>query len=81
MYKTISTDVPRTQSDYTLFNDERIQNMLRRLLYLVSYRKPACGYVQGMNDIATPFVAVFLSEYIFIDYDKFEIPSTFDSLT
>lgn len=27
-------------------------------------RHPASGYVQGMNDLVTPFVAVFLSEVL-----------------
>jgi hypothetical protein len=32
---------------------------------LVLYcRHPASGYVQGMNDLVTPFVAVFLSELL-----------------
>jgi hypothetical protein len=26
-------------------------------------RHPASGYVQGINDLATPFFVVFLSEY------------------
>lgn len=30
----------------------------------VCCRHPASGYVQGMNDLATPFVAVFLSELL-----------------
>ena len=35
-------------------------------------RHPACGYVQGINDLATPFFEVFLSAYIDSS------PSTFD---
>jgi hypothetical protein len=27
-------------------------------------RHPASGYVQGMNDLVTPFLAVFLSEHL-----------------
>ena len=27
-------------------------------------RHPASGYVQGINDLATPFLVVFLSEYL-----------------
>jgi TBC1 domain family member 2 len=26
-------------------------------------RHPASGYVQGINDIVTPFIVVFLSDY------------------
>ena len=35
-------------------------------------RHPASGYVQGINDLATPFFQVFLSAYIDAD------PETFD---
>jgi hypothetical protein len=34
---------------------------LERLLYVWSVRHPACGYVQGMNDLATPFMSVFFA--------------------
>jgi hypothetical protein len=34
---------------------------LERLLYVWSVRHPASGYVQGMNDLATPFMAVFFA--------------------
>ena len=27
-------------------------------------RHPASGYVQGINDLVTPFLAVFLSEHL-----------------
>lgn len=32
-------------------------------------RHPASGYVQGMNDLVTPFLAVFLSEHLSGDID------------
>lgn len=32
-------------------------------------RHPASGYVQGMNDLVTPFLAVFLSEHLPGDID------------
>lgn len=34
---------------------------MERLLYIWSIRHPASGYVQGMNDLATPLFVVFLS--------------------
>ena len=34
---------------------------LERLLYVWSVRHPASGYVQGMNDLATPFMLVFFA--------------------
>jgi hypothetical protein len=44
-------------------------------------RHPASGYVQGINDVVTPFVMVFLSEYIQIDLDTLEVPPSLDSLS
>ena len=35
--------------------------MLTRALYVWSHRHRATGYVQGMNDLITPFVYVFLN--------------------
>lgn len=35
-------------------------------------RHPASGYVQGMCDIVTPFLTVFLSEYIPFDTNHME---------
>lgn len=36
-------------------------------------RHPASGYVQGINDLATPFLVVFLSEYLEGDIDNWLI--------
>jgi hypothetical protein len=41
----------------------RIQS-LERILYVWAIRHPASGYVQGINDLVTPFFQVFLSAYI-----------------
>ncbi|KAJ3316267.1 GTPase-activating protein, partial [Gonapodya sp. JEL0774] len=37
---------------------------LTRLLYCWAIRHPASGYVQGINDLATPFFLVFLGGYV-----------------
>lgn len=37
---------------------------LERVLYVWAIRHPASGYVQGINDLVTPFFEVFLSAYI-----------------
>lgn len=42
----------------------RILQSLERILYVWAIRHPASGYVQGINDLATPFFQVFLSSYI-----------------
>jgi len=34
---------------------------MERVLYIWSERHPASGYVQGMNELATPFIAVLLA--------------------
>jgi len=44
-------------------------------------RHPASGYVQGINDVVTPFIVVFLSEYIELNLDNLEVPSKLDTLT
>lgn len=38
--------------------------MFERILYIWAIRHPASGYVQGINDLVTPFFVVFLSEYV-----------------
>jgi TBC1 domain family member 2 len=58
----VSVDVPRTAPDVPFFQQEAMQTALRRLLYIWGVRHPASGYVQGVNDLVTPFLAVFLSE-------------------
>lgn len=38
--------------------------MFERMLYIWAIRHPGSGYVQGINDLVTPFFVVFLSEFI-----------------
>ena len=52
-------DVPRTAPGVPFFHQERIQKSLERILFIWGMRHPASGYVQGINDVATPFLAVF----------------------
>ncbi len=47
-----------------LFQVQAIQDALERILYVWSIRHPASGYVQGINDIVTPFMTVFLYDSI-----------------
>ncbi|KRY36612.1 TBC1 domain family member 22B [Trichinella spiralis] len=51
--------------------------MFERILYIWAYRHQGSGYVQGMNDLVTPFFIVFLSEWISPDsaMDSFELTS------
>jgi hypothetical protein len=41
-----------------------LEQSLERILYVWAIRHPASGYVQGINDLVTPFFQVFLSAYI-----------------
>ncbi len=61
MLRQILVDVPRTSPDVPLFHQPNVQRCLERLLYIWALRHPASGYVQGMNDLATPLFVVFLS--------------------
>lgn len=61
--RQVLVDVPRTAPSVPLFRNERIKRILNRLLYVWAMRHPASSYVQGINDLATPLVAVFLADY------------------
>ncbi|KAL4227114.1 hypothetical protein ACF0H5_015087 [Mactra antiquata] len=63
-FRQILKDVPRMTSLAHLFQQKRIQEIFERILYIWAIRHPASGYVQGINDLVTPFFVVFLSEYI-----------------
>ena len=43
-----------------LFQQRCVQEMVERILYIWAIRHPASGYVQGINDLVTPFLMVFL---------------------
>ncbi|KAH6768211.1 Ypt/Rab-GAP domain of gyp1p superfamily protein [Perilla frutescens var. frutescens] len=64
MLRQITVDCPRTVPDVSFFQQVEVQKSLERILYTWAIRHPASGYVQGINDLATPFLIVFLSEYL-----------------
>lgn len=64
IWHQISIDVPRTNPHIPLYAFEATQRSLERILYVWALRHPASGYVQGINDLATPFWQVFLGIYI-----------------
>jgi len=64
IWHQISIDVPRTNPHLELYSYEATQRSLERILYLWAIRHPASGYVQGINDLVTPFWQVFLGQYI-----------------
>ena len=61
-YKQIQKDIPRTMPESSLFQNEKVQFMLTRILYIWSLRHPASGYVQGFNDLCIPFLIVYFLE-------------------
>ncbi|KAG4967125.1 hypothetical protein AAZX31_12G047500 [Glycine max] len=63
MLRQIGVDCPRTVPDVPFFQQQQVQKSLERILYAWAIRHPASGYVQGINDLVTPFLVVFLSEY------------------
>ncbi|KAL7608812.1 hypothetical protein Lser_V15G13400 [Lactuca serriola] len=64
MLRQIAVDCPRTMPDVTFFQQAEVQKSLECILYTWAIRHPASGYVQGINDLATPFLVVFLSEHL-----------------
>ena len=61
-YRQIQKDVPRTMPEYSMFQNNKVQFMLTRILYIWSLRHPASGYVQGFNDLCIPFFIVYFLE-------------------
>jgi hypothetical protein len=64
VWHQISIDVPRTNPHIELYGYEATQRSLERILYVWAVRHPASGYVQGINDLVSPFWQVFLGTYI-----------------
>ena len=62
MFNQIAVDLPRTNPSVQLFQNVRVQRCLHRILYVWAIRHPGTGYVQGINDLVTPFFFVFLRE-------------------
>ncbi|PWZ01837.1 RabGAP/TBC [Testicularia cyperi] len=73
IWHQIHIDVPRTNPGIRLWQREATQKALERILYVWAIRHPASGYVQGINDLATPFFEVFLSAYIDSDPEMFDV--------
>ncbi|KAB2093427.1 hypothetical protein ES319_A02G093900v1 [Gossypium barbadense] len=73
MLRQIAVDCPRTVPDVPFFQQAQVQKSLERILYTWAIRHPASGYVQGINDLVTPFLVVFLSEYLEGSIDSWSI--------
>lgn len=64
IWRQIHIDIPRMQPLVSIFQQEIVQRIFQRILYIYSIRHPASGYVQGMNDLVIPFFVVYLSEFM-----------------
>uniref|UniRef100_A0A8D0LBM0 TBC1 domain family member 22A n=1 Tax=Sphenodon punctatus TaxID=8508 RepID=A0A8D0LBM0_SPHPU len=62
-YRQIQIDIPR-MSPEALRLQPKVTEIFERILFIWAIRHPASGYVQGINDLVTPFFVVFVCEYI-----------------
>ncbi len=53
-------DVHRTQPEVKLFASQPVQVILIRILFIWSMNHPASGYVQAINDFASPILLSYL---------------------
>ncbi|ETO16954.1 hypothetical protein RFI_20381 [Reticulomyxa filosa] len=60
----IGLDVPRTLPILKYFQIDNIKKLLTRALYIWSHHHTATGYVQGINDLITPFVYVLIHKKV-----------------
>jgi len=63
MLRQILLDVPRTNPGMPLFHNVEVRRSLERILYIWAVKHPASGYVQGMNELVTPFYVTFLAHH------------------
>ena len=61
--RQVLVDIPRTLPGVSLFKNQRIRDMMARVLYLYALRNPSTGYVQGFNELSCPFVLVYIGGY------------------
>ena len=78
LFRQIAIDVPRMSPLVGLFQQRCVQEMVERILYIWAIRHPASGYVQGINDLVTPFLMVFLQD--FVEKDVTRNSFTFEDL-
>merc|ERR1711983_228103 len=74
-YRQIHIDIPRMSPVVGLFQQRCVQEIFERILYIWAIRHPASGYVQGINDLVTPFFLVFLRDALKIDNENLIVPT------
>lgn len=60
--RQIEMDLPRTHPNLPIFHVSQVRGPMRRILYLFAMINPNTNYVQGMNEILSAVLAVFLTE-------------------
>ncbi|XP_036376419.1 TBC1 domain family member 22A isoform X2 [Megalops cyprinoides] len=73
-YRQICIDIPR-MSPEGLVLQPKVTEIFERILFIWAIRHPASGYVQGINDLVTPFFVVFVFEYIEEEVENFDVSS------
>ena len=75
LLRQIRVDVPRTHtgSDKTILGHPIVQELVARVLFAWAQRNPACGYVQGMNDLTTPLLAVLFQAAVYAPLSQIHI--------
>ncbi|XP_061570494.1 TBC1 domain family member 22A isoform X2 [Cololabis saira] len=73
-YRQIQIDIPR-MSPESLVLQPKVTEIFERILFIWAIRHPASGYVQGINDLVTPFFVVFVFEYIEEEVENFDVSS------
>jgi hypothetical protein len=76
--RQIAIDAPRTEPTVKLFSKSALQRSLIRILYIRACTHPSSGYVQGLNDVLTPFLQVFLSRVFPGDMGTWDVDSIQD---
>ncbi|KAM4711786.1 TBC1 domain family member 22A isoform 2-T2 [Anableps anableps] len=74
-YRQIHIDIPRMMSPENLVLQPKVTEIFERILFIWAIRHPASGYVQGINDLVTPFFVVFVFEYIEEEVENFDVSS------
>ncbi|KAJ8381650.1 hypothetical protein SKAU_G00024280 [Synaphobranchus kaupii] len=73
-YRQIHIDIPRMSLE-CLILQPRLTEIFERILFIWAIRHPASGYVQGINDLVTPFFVVYVFEYIEEEVENFDVSS------
>ncbi|XP_038667334.1 TBC1 domain family member 22A isoform X4 [Scyliorhinus canicula] len=75
----IAIDIPRMTPE-SLILQPKVREIFERILFIWAIRHPASGYVQGINDLVTPFFVVFVFEYIEGEVENFDVSSLPDEV-